>query len=178
MDKLKEILYSNNYLFNRLSIDFSVIGGVLVWFLGGADALLTTLLSMVIVDYLTGVVKAIYLKKLSSNVGFKGIIKKFVIFLVVGMSTAIQRIMPEVVPIREITIMFFICNEGLSVLENASVMIPLPKKLKSVLLQLRRSSQQLYENTPKKSKTKLKQKENDDKKSLTSQNNDDKNSTL
>ena len=176
MDKLKELIYSNNYLFNKLSIDFSVIGGALVWFLGGADVLLTTLLSMVTVDYLTGVVKAIYLKKLSSNVGFKGIIKKFVIFLIVGMSTAVQRIMPEVVPIREITIMFFICNEGLSVLENASVMVPLPKKLKNVLLQLRRSSQQIYENTPKRSKSK--QKETDDIMSLTTQNNDDKNNTL
>lgn len=140
MESLKLLIQNNIYLLNKISISFSMIGGVIAWFLGGFDTLLVALISMCAVDYMTGVIKAIYLKKLSSSIGFKGIIKKAVVFLVVGMSVVIQNIMPESVPLREITIIFFICNEGLSVLENASVMIPLPEKLKSVLLQLRKSS--------------------------------------
>ncbi len=144
MYRLKEAVISNMHVFNKISIDFSLIGSFPAWFFGGTDTLLIALISMVVLDYITGIIKAIYLKKLSSSIGFKGIIKKFVIFLIVGMSVIIQSIMPETIPIREITMIFFICNEGLSVLENASCMIPLPEKLKSILLQLRKNAGDEY----------------------------------
>lgn len=114
--------------------------GYVAKFLGGFDSLLITLIILIIVDYVTGVIGAVYEKKLSSSIGYKGIIKKVIMILVVGVAVTLQRIMPEGVPLREITILFFIANEGLSVLENAAKVIPLPKKLKDVLLQLKEKS--------------------------------------
>ncbi len=114
--------------------------GCVAKFLGGFDSLLITLIILIVVDYATGVIGAVYEKKLSSAIGYKGIIKKIIMVLVVGVAVTLQRIMPEGVPLREITILFFIANEGLSVLENAAKVIPLPKKLKDVLLQLKEKS--------------------------------------
>lgn len=111
--------------------------GYVAKFLGGFDSLLVTLVILIVVDYVTGVIGAIYEKKLSSSIGYKGIIKKVLMVLVVGVAVTLQRILPEGIPLREITILFFIANEGLSILENAAKVIPLPKKLKSVLLQLK-----------------------------------------
>lgn len=111
--------------------------GFVAKFLGGFDSLLVTLIILIAVDYVTGVIGAIYEKKLSSSIGYKGIIKKVIMLLVVGVAVTLQRILPDALPLREITILFFVANEGLSVLENAAKVIPLPQKLKSVLLQLK-----------------------------------------
>ncbi|MBQ2687112.1 MAG: phage holin family protein [Clostridia bacterium] len=115
----------------------ATIFGYVSKFLGGFDSLLITLIILIVVDYVTGVIAAIYEKKLSSSIGYKGIIKKVLMVLIVGVAVTLQRIMPEGVPLREITILFFIANEGLSVFENAAKVIPMPQKLKSVLLQLK-----------------------------------------
>ncbi len=115
----------------------ATVFGYVTKFLGGFDSLLLTLIILIVVDYVTGVIGAIYEKKLSSSVGYKGIIKKIIMILVVGVAVTLQRIMPEGLPLREITILFFIANEGLSVLENAAKIIPLPQKLKDVLFQLK-----------------------------------------
>lgn len=115
----------------------ATVFGYVAGFLGGFDSLLITLVILIAVDYVTGVIGAIYEKKLSSSVGYKGIIKKVLMILVVGVAVTLQRILPEGLPLREITILFFIANEGLSILENAAKVIPLPQKLKSVLLQLK-----------------------------------------
>lgn len=111
--------------------------GYVAKFLGGFDSLLVTLVILIATDYVTGVIGAIYEKKLSSSIGYKGIIKKVIMLLVVGVAVTLQRILPDALPLREMTILFFIANEGLSVLENAAKVIPLPQKLKSVLLQLK-----------------------------------------
>lgn len=126
----------------------SALLGYLASFLGGFDSLMITLLILIVVDYITGVIGAVYEKKLSSSVGYKGIIKKVIMLLVVGVAVALQRILPQGLPLREMTILFFIANEGLSVFENAARVIPVPDKLKSVLLQLREKS----DNTDKKDK--------------------------
>ncbi len=115
----------------------ATILGYVTKFLGGFDSLLVTLVILIAVDYVTGFIAAAYEKKLSSTVGYKGIIKKVIMILVVGVAVTLQRIMPEGLPLREITILFFVANEGLSILENAAKVIPLPQKLKSVLLQLK-----------------------------------------
>ncbi len=117
--------------------------GYLSQFLGGFDSLLVTLIILIVLDYVTGVISAAYEKKLSSAIGYKGIIKKVIMVLVVGVAVTLQRILPEGVPLREITILFFVANEGLSVLENAAKIIPLPQKLKSVLLQLKDKSEKV-----------------------------------
>lgn len=128
-------------LFNWISVAAGIIGGFLAKFLGGWDALLISIMVLMVLDYLTGIVKAIYLKKLSSEIGFKGICKKVMMVLVIAFAYILQGAFGDTIPLREITISFFAANEGLSILENAVVLIPVPQKLKDVLLQLREKSE-------------------------------------
>ncbi len=123
--------------FNKLSMIIGLIGGWLAGILGGWDALLKTIVFLIIADYITGVIKGIYTKTLSSEIGFKGILKKFMVIIVIAVSYRLQILLGEAIKLREIVIIFFICNEGLSLLENAAVLIPIPEKLKSALLQIR-----------------------------------------
>ena len=129
-------------LFNWISVVAGVIGGVIANALGGFDGIMVALISVVILDYLTGVVKAIYTKKLSSEIGFKGIAKKIFIFLIVALACLVQGIVGDGIPVREIVIMFYIANEGISILENGAEVIPIPKKIKDILLQLRDKAEQ------------------------------------
>ncbi len=124
-------------LFNGMSIACGIVGGFLCKQLGGWDVLLQALVGLVILDYVTGVLKAIILKKLSSHVGFNGLIRKILIFIVVATAVIVQGVVGDAVPIREVTIVFFMCNEGISLLENAAEFIPIPDALKDTLIQLR-----------------------------------------
>ena len=124
-------------IFNNVSIVGGIVGGFLCQWLGGADVILKALVALVILDYITGVLKAVYTKTLSSSVGFKGLIRKIVIFIVIATAVVMQSIIGDAIPLREITIIFFACNEGISLLENASEFIPIPEKLKDTLIQLR-----------------------------------------
>ncbi len=124
-------------MFNLFSIIGGVIGGFIVSLFGGWDAMLYTILLFAILDYFTGILKAIYKKQLSSEIGFKGIIKKIMVFVVIAVAYNVQRMTGNTIPLREIVIVFFICNEALSILENAAEFINIPPQLKEVLLQLR-----------------------------------------
>lgn len=124
-------------IFNGVSIIAGIIGGFLAYWLGGWDVILTALVALVILDYVTGVLKAIVNKNLSSEIGFNGLIRKIVIFIVVAVAVIVQSVIGDSIPLREIVIMFFICNEAISLLENASEFIPIPDKLKDTLIQLR-----------------------------------------
>lgn len=124
-------------IFNWFSIVGGIVGGFLCDFLGGNDVILRALIALVILDYVTGVLKAVVTKTLSSAVGFKGLIRKIVIFIVVATSVIVQSVIGDSIPLREIVIIFFVCNEGISLLENASEFIPIPQKLKDTLIQLR-----------------------------------------
>ena len=128
----------------RLSFSavFGAVGGFVAAFLGGIDQLLITLLTFIALDYITGVIKAISDKKLSSAVGFRGILKKMLILIMVGLAVALGRIMPQSLPLREMTVLFFISNEGFSILENTAGFIPLPQKLVSILEQLQSESKE------------------------------------
>lgn len=127
-------------IFNTFNIGFSVSVGTIVYLLGGNDLLLKTITIIIVLDYITGILKAVYLKQISSSIGFKGIIKKITMFIVICLSYCIQVFVNNTIPIREIVITFFIVNEGISILENASVLIPIPEKLKDILLQLKDKS--------------------------------------
>lgn len=127
-------------LFNWFSIVGGVVGGFLAKYLGGYDDILRALVILVVLDYFTGVLKAIVTKTLSSAVGFKGLIKKILIFVVVATAVSVQPVVGDSIPLREIAIIFFICNEAISLLENASEFIPIPAKLKETLIQLRDKS--------------------------------------
>lgn len=124
-------------IFNWISIVFGLIGGTLSYWLGGWDILLKTIVFLATVDYITGVIKGIYTKQLSSATGFRGLLKKIVMFIVIAVSFAIQGLIGNTIPLREVVIMFYICNEALSLLENAAVFVPIPDKLRDVLIQLR-----------------------------------------
>lgn len=124
-------------MFNGISIVGGIVGGFLCQWLGGWDVILKALVALVILDYVTGVLKAIYTKTLSSAVGFKGLIRKIVIFIVIATAVIIQMVVGDAIPLREVTIIFFLCNEGISLLENASEFVPIPDKLKDTLIQLR-----------------------------------------
>ena len=100
--------------------------------------LLKSIVILMVLDYVTGLLKAIYNKKLSSEIGFKGLIRKITIFIVIATAYVIQGIMGDEIPLREIVILFFIANEGISLIENSSEFVPIPKKLKDVLIQLRK----------------------------------------
>ena len=124
--------------FNDISIVFGLVGGFVCKFLGGWDMLLKSIVILMVLDYVTGLLKAIYNKELSSEIGFKGLIRKITIFIVIATAYVIQGIMGDEIPLREIVILFFIANEGISLIENASEFIPIPEKLKEILIQLRK----------------------------------------
>ena len=123
---------------NAIQFIFAALGGWLGWFLGGCDGLLYALIAFVVVDYITGVMCAVVDKKLSSEVGFKGIFKKILIFLLVGIANLLDvNIIGNGSVLRTAAIFFYLSNEGVSLLENAThVGLPVPEKLKSVLQQL------------------------------------------
>lgn len=124
-------------VFNQFSIIVGVVGGFFTYWLGGWDVLLKTILFLMITDYITGVIKAVYKRKLSSEAGFRGLLKKIVMVIVIAVAYQIQELLGGTVPLREIVIMFYIANEALSLLENAAEFIPIPDRLRDVLLQLR-----------------------------------------
>ena len=121
-----------------IQLIFAALGGWLGWFLGGCDGLLYALIAFVVVDYITGVMCAVVDKKLSSEVGFKGIFKKILIFLLVGIANLLDvNIIGNGSVLRTAAIFFYLSNEGVSLLENATYLgLPVPEKLKSVLQQL------------------------------------------
>lgn len=123
---------------NTIQLIFAGIGGWLGYFLGGCDGLLYALVVFVVVDYLTGVMVAINNKTLSSAVGFKGICRKVLIFLLVGIANILDvNVIGTGCVLRTAVIFFYISNEGISLLENAGRLgLPIPEKVKVVLEQL------------------------------------------
>ena len=117
---------------------FTVVGGWLGYFLGGCDGLLYALIAFVAIDYITGVMCAINYKTLSSEVGFNGICRKVLIFLLVGIANILDlNVIGTGSVLRTAVIFFYISNEGVSLLENASHLgLPVPQKIKAVLEQL------------------------------------------
>lgn len=129
---------------NMIQFLFAGIGGWLGYFLGGCDGLLIALLLFVITDYITGVMCAIADKKLSSAVGFKGICRKVLIFLIVGIANILDmQVIGTGSVLRTAVIFFYISNEGVSLLENAGHLgLPIPVKIKAVLEQLHDRAEQ------------------------------------
>lgn len=125
-------------LWNCIQIIFAVAGGWLGYYLGGLDSILYMLLTFMAADYVTGVLCAISNKKLSSQAGFKGICRKVLILLMVGIANVIDvQIIKSGSGMRSTVIFFYISNEGISILENAGKLgLPIPERLKSILEQI------------------------------------------
>ena len=123
---------------NTIQLIFAAVGGWLGYFLGGCDGLLYALIAFVAIDYITGVMCAISDKTLSSEVGFRGICRKVLIFLLVGIGNIIDvQVLGSPGVLRTAVIFFYLSNEGVSLLENASHLgLPVPDAIKTVLEQL------------------------------------------
>ena len=123
---------------NMIQLIITAMGGWLGYFLGGCDGLLIALVLFAVVDYLTGIMCAVADQKLSSQVGFKGICRKVLIFLLVGIANIIDvQVIGTGSVIRTAVIFFYLSNEGVSILENAAHLgLPIPEALKAALAQI------------------------------------------
>lgn len=138
---MKQIVSAMQYV-------FAGIGGFMGWFLGGFDGFLYALIVFVVIDYITGLMAAFFQKKLSSEVGFKGICKKVAVFCLVGIGHIIDaHVIGSGSAIRTAVIFFYISNEGISIIENAAVIgLPVPRKLIEVLEQLQDEEEETENN--------------------------------
>ena len=129
MDKFRDLV----------KIFFTIFGSLIGFFLGDLDIFIYSLTAFVIGDYISGIIRAGFERKLSSKIGFKGILKKIMIFIIVGIANICDKnLIKNQAMIRSSIIFFYIANEGLSILENALAMdLPIPKKLKILLEQFK-----------------------------------------
>ena len=125
-------------IINMLQLVVAAVGGYIGYFLGGWDGFLYALVAFVVIDYLTGIMVAILEKRLSSEVGFRGIFKKVLIFSLVAVAHIVDsQLIQTGSAIRTAVIFFYLSNEGISIIENtAKIGLPIPEKLKTVLEQL------------------------------------------
>ena len=130
--------FSIDIIWAKIQVTITALGGWLGYFLGGIDGLLYALVVFVVLDYLTGIIRAIAEHELSSTVGFKGIAKKTILFALVGVAHTLDKhVVGGGAALRTATIFYELSNEGLSILENASCLgLPVPEKLKEALAQL------------------------------------------
>lgn len=120
-----------------ISTAFSFIATGFTWLVGGFDLAFKTLAIVMLLDYITGVISAIYKKKVNSKIGFKGILKKSLYFIVIILATLLDNLLNQNV-IRYVVIYFFVANDGISIVENiAKCNVKLPKKLLEMLEQLK-----------------------------------------
>lgn len=129
---------SIDLIWTKIQIAITSLGGVLGYFVGGMDGLLTALVILMVLDYVTGVMCAIVDKSLSSAIGFRGIFKKVLIFMLVGVAHILDlHVIGTGEALRSAVICFYLSNEGVSLLENAGHLgLPIPEKLKAILAQL------------------------------------------
>ena len=130
--------FSIDIIWAKIQMAVAAIGGWLGYFLGGMDGLMIALIVFMVLDYITGLMCAIADKKLSSAVGFRGICKKVLILMLVGVAHIVDlHVVGTGDALRSAVVCFYIYNESVSMLENAAHLgLPIPEKLKSVLAQL------------------------------------------
>ncbi len=148
--------FSIDLIWAKVQAAITAIGGWLGYFLGGVDGLMIALIVMMALDYITGIMCAIVDKKLSSAVGFKGICKKALILMLVGVANIIDiHVVGTGSALRGAVICFYMSNEGLSLLENAAYLgLPIPDKLRNILSQLHeRSKKESTDETDTKDET-------------------------
>lgn len=130
--------FSIDLVWARLQVAITAVGGWLGYFVGGVDGLMTALFVLMVLDYVTGVMCAVIDRELSSSVGFRGIFKKVLILMLVGVAHIVDlHVVGTGEALRSAVICFYLSNEGVSVLENAGHLgLPIPEKLKAILAQL------------------------------------------
>ena len=130
--------FSMELIWAKIQMAAAMIGGWLGYFLGGLDGLMIALIIFMVLDYITGLMCAVIDKKLSSAVGFKGICKKVLIIMLVGVAHVVDlHVVGTGDALRSAVVGFYLSNEGVSMLENAAHLgLPVPDKLKGILAQL------------------------------------------
>ena len=130
--------FSIDLVWAKLQMAIAAVGGWLGSVVGGVDGLMTALLVLMVMDYVTGVMCAVIDRELSSSVGFRGIFKKVLILMLVGVAHIVDlHVVRSGEALRSAVICFYLSNEGVSVLENAGHLgLPIPEKLKGILAQL------------------------------------------
>ena len=138
-------------IWTKIQIAIAAIGGWLGYFLGGMDGMLIALIVFMVLDYLTGIMCAVLDKKLSSAIGFRGIFKKALILILVGIANIVDiHVVGSGSALRGAVICFYLSNEGLSLLENAAYIgLPVPEPLKNALAQLHKRDEKEQNNTTK-----------------------------
>ena len=141
--------FSIDLVWAKVQIAFTALGGWLGYFLGGMDGLLIALIVFAVLDYVTGVMCAIEDKTLSSAVGFRGIARKVIIFMLVGVGHILDtHVVGTGSALRTAVIFFYLSNEGISLLENAAHLgLPIPEKLKAILEQIHSRSEKKDNDT-------------------------------
>ena len=135
------------YFTLKTQIILSSIFGIIFSALGGHDALLHILIAFVVIDYFSGLAVGIKTKSLSSGTGFYGIIKKIFIFCVIYMANLADTAIGTET-IRNVAVLFYISNEGISILENlGEIGVKYPQKIKDILIQLGDENDDNKENT-------------------------------
>ena len=132
--------FSIDLIWAKIQIAITAIGGWLGYFVGGMDGMLIALLVLIVLDYVTGVMCAIADKNLSSAAGFRGICKKVLILMMVGVANIVDlHVVGSGSALRGAVICFYLSNEALSLFENSAHLgLPVPDKLKDILSQLHR----------------------------------------
>lgn len=117
------------------------LGTTIIYLFDGVDVAMTCLLIAIVIDYISGLIKAYECKVLSSKIGFRGILKKVGVLLVVMLAVLIDRVTGNTGAIRTLVIYYFVANEGLSIVENlAEAGIPIPKSLKKALKAMKKEN--------------------------------------
>lgn len=120
-----------------IKLIFALLGGAITAALGGWDLALQVLVLFVVMDYVTGLVAAWYSKTLNSQVGFRGICKKVLLFIPVAICYALDQVLGQEI-LRSLAIFFYIANEGLSITENLGLCgVPVPVPLMDALEQIK-----------------------------------------
>ena len=130
--------YRIDLIWTKIQAAITALGGLLGYSVGGLDGLLIALIVFAALDYVSGLMVAIEAKALSSAVGFKGICRKVLMFALVGVGAVLdQHVVGTGSALRTAVICFYLSNEGVSLLENASRLgLPVPSRLKAILQQL------------------------------------------
>jgi toxin secretion/phage lysis holin len=123
---------------NKIKLAINSLVTFFIYLVGGIDKVFICLVILMILDYITGLLKGIKNKNLNSKKGFEGIIYKFCILFMIMLAEQIDIVTNQDV-FRNLICYFFISNEGISLLENFSILgLPVPEKIKNLLEQLKK----------------------------------------
>jgi len=124
------------HVYTITKLAFSLVGGFLIRLIGGYDALISFWLFLVCTDVVTGIIKYTLKKELSSKAMFSSLTKKVMEYIIIALAVRLESVFGHTIPIREITIFFYITNEFISVLENCGDFLPIPDQLTDYFKQL------------------------------------------